>query len=168
MSSAAHNLVRLCGEVPTQEWKNLGNNPAQQQIEKDWAARQPPAPPPTNLIIGIPTAQQQDAEWSSYFALTFIPRLCPPNSGVIFENRYGIAQSRESIVNTFIKNPVATHLLFYDTDIMPIDTHIITTLINDTLSDPRKYIVSGCYYNSLIYRSSSLESRYRPQLQRPE
>ena len=138
------NATSICGEVlPESVHQQARVINSQSAFHRDLLNQ------PTNLIIGIPTAQMQDAEWSSYFALTFIPRLCPQNSGVIFENRYGIAQSRESIVNTFLKNPMATHLLFYDTDIMPIDTHAITTLISDTLSDPRKYIVSGCYYNSL-------------------
>ena len=144
-------MVRLCGEIPPIGYGVSGpalppgtpwTPPPQQSIPS-------PPPQPINLIIGIPTGQQQDVEWSSNFALNFIPRQCPPNSGVIFENRYGIAQSREAIVNTFLRNPMATHLLFYDTDILPIDNHAITTLINDTLLRQDTYIVSGCYYNSL-------------------
>ena len=64
------------------------------------------------------------------------------------ENRYGIAQSREAIINNFMKSN-CTHLLFLDSDIIPIENHGITTLINDTLLDPKVYMVSGCYYNSL-------------------
>ncbi len=110
----------------------------------------PPIPQqPTNLIIGIPITKNVDAEWHSFYSHNFLSRMVPPNTNVIQENRYGIANSREAIVNTFLQNPMATHLLFYDTDIIPIDTHCITTLINDTLANPKHYIVSGCYYNSL-------------------
>ncbi|HKG88915.1 MAG TPA: hypothetical protein VKA95_11355 [Nitrososphaeraceae archaeon] len=106
-------------------------------------------PRPVNLIVGIPTGMSNDFEWTKDFAVKFVTRMCPPNSGLIFENRYGIAQARESIVNQFIQNPLATHLLFFDSDILPIELHGVNTLIADTLTDPKKYIVVGLYYNSL-------------------
>jgi hypothetical protein len=163
MSNIIGGPCKVCGEstisghhcfTDKEKQKNVCGNSSLVKYEDILTPAQVVANPPVqqqpiNLIIGIPTGHSHDVEWSSNFALNFIPRQCPPNSGVIFENRYGIAQSREAIVNTFLRNPMATHLLFYDTDILPIDSHAITTLINDTLQDQKKYIVSGCYYNSL-------------------
>jgi len=136
------HMVRICGQVLPEEVSKLketeSNNFPTRIIQQ-----------PVNLIIGIPTHQSVDIEWSNYYSHNLLPKMVPPNTGVILENRYGVAQSRETIANTFMRNPNATHLLFYDTDIIPNDSHAITTLINDTMLDQSKYIVSGCYYNSL-------------------
>jgi hypothetical protein len=131
------NKVLLCGEVEPIPPVPVQQVPPPQQQQQ------------VNLIVGIPTGASNDFEWSRDFAVKFIARMCPPNTGLIFENRYGIAQSRESIVNNFMKNPLATHLLFFDSDVLPNEMHGVNTLIADTLSDPKKYIVSGVYYNSL-------------------
>lgn len=104
---------------------------------------------PSNIMIAVPTGMTNDFEWSREFYLKLLMKMCPPNSSLVFENRYGIAQARETLVNTFINSPQVTHLLFFDTDILPIEMHGVMTLINDTLQDQSKYIVSGLYYNSL-------------------
>lgn len=147
MQTQEKNLVRICGEVLPEEVPQLKDNPPKQELDRTWAQRQQQQP--VNLLIAIPTTSTTDIEWSQSFGTKILPRMCPPNSALIFDNRYGIAQTREALVNTFIQNPVATHLLFLDTDILPVEMHGINTLINDTLSDPKKFIVSGAYYNSL-------------------
>ena len=103
---------------------------------------------PISLLIGLPVQAQSDTEWCLNYAHNILQKQLPPNSQISVENRYGIAQSREAIINNFIKSN-CTHLLFLDSDIIPMENHGITTLINDTLLDPKVYMVSGCYYNSL-------------------
>lgn len=143
------NLVRVCGEVlSTDEVSGLKDNPTQKEIDATWAQRQQQQQP-VHLIVAIPTGIQHDFEWSKDFATKFLMRMVPRDSGLIFENRYGIAQAREALVNTFINTPMATHLLFFDSDVLPNEIHGVNTLIQDTLMDPKKYIVSGVYYNSL-------------------
>lgn len=105
---------------------------------------------PIQLMVGIPVQSTTDIEWTMQYGSKLLMQMVPPNTLILPEARYGIGYSRESIINNFIANPTTTHLLFLDTDILPIETHGIKTLIDDTLVDPSKYIVSGCYYNSLI------------------
>lgn len=106
-------------------------------------------PKPVQLMVGIPVTPHTDIEWTLNYGSKLLMQMLPPNSFVIPENRYGIGYARESLVNHFISNPSFTHLLFIDTDILPIETHGIKTLIDDTIIDPSKYIVSGIYHNSL-------------------
>lgn len=122
--------------------------------------KQPPAPAPkqaepplviekpVQLILGVPSTQMVDTAWSWQMSLNVIMKQLPPNTGVIPDNSYGIATSREVIVDSFLKTN-ATHLLFMDSDVYPLANHGITTLINDTLVNKDCYMVSGCYYNSL-------------------
>lgn len=141
-SDLCGHACRLSGEKLTFEsGKEIISPPVPIQFQS--------SQPPATLLIGIPTGIANDFEWSRDFGVKFLQRMCPPNSALIMENRYGIAQARESIVNAFIKNPMVSHLLFFDSDILPVEMHGVTTLIADTLSDPKKYIVSGLYYNSL-------------------
>lgn len=70
--------------------------------------------------------------------------MCPPNAGFFYANRYGVAETREDLVNQFLNAPDFTHLLFVDTDIIPMENHAVATLLNDNLP-----VVSGIYFNSL-------------------
>jgi hypothetical protein len=106
-------------------------------------------PKPIQLMVGIPVQDKADIEWCLSYGSKLLTQMVPPNTLVLPENRYGIGYSRESIINNFISNSAATHLLFFDTDILPVETHGIKTLLDDTIIDPSKYIVSGIYYNSL-------------------
>lgn len=123
----------------------------QQESKTATAVKEEPIPTlpsrPVSLMVGIPTTGSNDVEFTRDFA-KFVTKMCPPSTALVFESRYGIAQTREVLVNTFLQSS-ATHLLFLDTDILPIEVHGVITLLNDTLSDPYKYIVSGIYYNSL-------------------
>lgn len=103
---------------------------------------------PVQLILGVPSTAMVDTTWSWQMGLNVLQKQLPPNTGVIPDNSYGIATSREVIVDSFLKT-TATHLLFIDSDIYPLANHAITTLINDTLVNKDCYMVSGCYYNSL-------------------
>lgn len=122
-----------------------------QQLQQKQEKKQEPivVNQPVRLLVGIPYTPHVDAPWAFNLATRFVTGFLPPNSGFIFESKYGIAPTRESIVNIFKSSPGATHLLFYDSDILLTEPHAIATLINDTLADPKAYIVSGCYYNSL-------------------
>src|SRR5688500_14265377 len=95
---------------------------------------------PVNLAIGIPAKSEIDFRWA--FAFSEIRHLYP-TATIIIDNKYGIAQSRESIVNQFNAIPQLTHLLFIDTDILP-PPYGVYTLIQDNVD-----FVSGIYWNSL-------------------
>ncbi len=153
------NMSRLCGEMPASYWEGKKEEtgiipkdfdiPPTTTTKTDWLP--PPPPPvqkPVSLLIGLPMQGQTDTEWALNYAHNILQKQLPPNTQISVENRYGIAQSREAIINNFIKSN-CTHLLFLDTDIMPVENHGITTLINDTLLNPKIYMVTGCYYNSL-------------------
>ena len=71
-------------------------------------------------------------------------QMVPPNSTFMYANRYGVAETREDLINQFLNAPDFTHLLFVDTDVIPMENHAVTTLLNDNLP-----VVSGIYFNSL-------------------
>src|SRR5215211_7554732 len=101
------NLVRLCGQPPANyQWssKNLCGNMVVGLPEYSPPLPQQLVTIQPNLLVGIPTGISNDFEWTRDFAVKFVTRMCPPNSGLIFENRYGIAQARESLANQFIQN----------------------------------------------------------------
>lgn len=113
------------------------------------AAPVPPPPvingKPVRLLIGIPATPIVDWRWSFWFSQL---RMQFPTAMIAADNKYGIAQSREAILNQFNAIPDATHLLFVDTDILAPD-YAVYTLLSD-MQNPEVEIVSGVYYNSLF------------------
>jgi hypothetical protein len=109
-----------------------------------------PPPPvingkPVRLAIGIPISSQVDSRWMLAFSNL---RQVFPTATIIFDNKYGIAQSREAILNQFNALADLTHLLFFDTDILP-QPYGLYTLLQDTAL-PDVDFVSGFYWNSLF------------------
>jgi hypothetical protein len=101
-----------------------------------------PPPIPPRVAVAVPATQHVDIRWHANFAR--IISMCPPGSGQFYANRYGVAETREDLINQFLNMPDFTHLLFYDTDVIPMENHAVATLLNDNLP-----VVSGIYFNSL-------------------
>jgi hypothetical protein len=113
----------------------------------------PPAPPPpiingkpVRLGIAIPATPVVDWRWSFWFSQL---RMQFPTALIMADNKYGIAQSREALMNQFNAIPDMTHMLFLDTDIIAPD-YAVYTLLADNLD-----IVSGIYWNSLFTGNSA-------------
>lgn len=96
---------------------------------------------PVNLAIGVPAKSEIDFRWMLAFSEI---RHLYPTATIIIDNKYGIAQSREAIVNQFNAIPHLTHLLFIDADILP-PPYGVYTLLQDNVD-----FVSGLYWNSLF------------------
>jgi hypothetical protein len=97
----------------------------------------------SKVIIGIPAQEKVDFRWATAFPKILNQGGYPIKCDFIPAAQYGVAETRQKIVNQFMQIPGATHLLFLDTDIIPSDFALTTLLQAD------KDIVSGCYYNSL-------------------
>lgn len=109
----------------------------------------PPVPvingKPVRLMIAVPATPLTDWRWSFWFSQL---RMQFPTALIAADNKYGIAQSREALLNQFNAIPDATHMLFVDTDIIAPD-YGIYTLLSD-MANPEVEIVSGIYFNSLF------------------
>lgn len=109
------------------------------------AAPVPPPPvingKPVRLGIAIPATPLVDWRWAFWFSQL---RMQFPTALIMADNKYGIAQSRESLFNQFNAIPDMTHMLFLDTDLIAPD-YAIYTLLSDNVD-----IVSGMYWNSLF------------------
>lgn len=97
---------------------------------------------PPRVAVAVPATQHVDIRWHANFSR--IVQMCPPGSGQFYANRYGVAETREDLVTQFLGMPDFTHMLFYDTDVIPMENHAVATLLNDNLP-----VVSGIYFNSL-------------------
>lgn len=122
----------------------------QQFVPVQLQAMPVPPPPvvngkPVRLMIAIPATPLVDWRWSFWFSQM---RLQFPTALIAVDNKYGIAQSREALLNQFNAIGDATHMLFIDTDILAPD-YAVYTLLAD-MADPDVEIVSGLYYNSLF------------------
>lgn len=125
--------------------------PVQQQIPKlvPYLAGTPPPPPPPPIIngkpvilaIAVPATPWVDWRWSFWFSQL---RMQFPSAIVMADNKYGIAQSREALLNQFNAIPALTHMLFVDTDLIAPDFAIYSLLQHNV------DIVSGVYWNSLF------------------
>lgn len=98
---------------------------------------------PLKVVIGMPMTKEIEFRW--FINFLNILRQSPHgiNTDIIVGAQYGVAESRQKIVDAFLGMPDATHLLFLDTDMFPVD-YAISTLVNDNLP-----VVSGVYFNSL-------------------
>lgn len=122
----------------------------QQFVPVQLTAQPVPPPPvingkPVRLMIAIPATPLVDWRWSFWFSQL---RVQYPTAIIAVDNKYGIAQSREALINQFNSIGDATHVLFIDTDILAPD-YAAYTLLAD-MADPDIEIVSGLYYNSLF------------------
>lgn len=137
--------------LPPQQPPQMPPQPQVQQFVPMVLQAQPVPPPPVingkpvRLMIGIPATPLTDWRWTFQYSQM---RVQYPTAMIAADNKYGIAQSREAILNQFNAVPDATHLLFVDTDIMPPD-YAVYTLLAD-MANPDVEIVSGIYYNSLF------------------
>jgi hypothetical protein len=124
--------------------------PPQQFVPLQLNALPVPPPPiingkPVRLMIAVPATPIVDWRWSFWFSQL---RMQFPTAMIAADNKYGIAQSREALLNQFNAVPDATHMLFVDTDIIAPD-YGIYTLLSD-MANPDVEIVSGIYFNSLF------------------
>lgn len=98
---------------------------------------------PTKVVIGMPMTKEIEFRWFVNFLQLLRQSPHGINTDIIVGAQYGVAESRQKIVDTFMGMPDATHLLWLDTDMFPVD-FAIPTLLNDNLP-----VVSGVYFNSL-------------------
>ena len=109
-------------------------------------------PDPTRIVIGLPLRDPHNISFLWSENLKKIQFQGPPGTQVLQSSRYGIAESREEIVNQALVLPPipgissgrVSHIFFLDSDIIPLTENVLNTLIADNLP-----IVSGIYWNSL-------------------
>lgn len=114
------------------------------------------APPvheqPNRVVIGLPIRDPHNtsAIWWQNSLLKLMSQ-APPGTQYIMSSRYGVAESREEIVNQALVLPPVpglgskvTHIFFLDSDIIPLQDNVINTMLSYKLP-----IVSGTYWNSL-------------------
>lgn len=158
--------------IPRQEQvQQQPQAPAQQYVPLQLTAGPVPVPPvingkPVRLLVGIPATPLSDWRWSFWFSQF---RVEWPTAMIAADNKYGIAQSREALLNQFNAIPDATHLLFIDTDIIA-PPYAVYTLLSAMAADPNVEIISGVYFNSLFTGLSAwidekpmVEAMFNPQ-----
>ena len=100
--------------------------------------------PLVKIAMLIPTNIWVDVRWS--FSFQGILSQLPPGSSYLADYRYGLAETREALVTQAIKTiPDLTHILFVDTDVIPLVPNGVQLLLSDN-----KPIVSGIYFSSLM------------------
>jgi hypothetical protein len=107
---------------------------------------------PNRVVIGLPTRDPHHMSgiwWQN--SLLKLMSQAPPGTQYIMSSRYGVAESREEIVNQALVMPPVqgmgnkvTHIFFLDTDVIPLQDNIINKMLSHKLP-----IVSGTYWNSL-------------------
>ena len=114
----------------------------------------PPAPAPiygtinagpaVKIALLVPTNINIDVRWC--FSFQQILSQLPPGSTYMADYRYGLAETREALVTQAIKTiPDLTHILFVDTDVIPLIPNGIQLLLQDN-----KPLISGIYFSSLM------------------
>ena len=125
--------------------------------ELEQVSQQPQQPQPDVPIVGsiqagpavkigllVPTNINIDVRFC--FSFQQILSQLPPGSTYMADYRYGLAETREALVTQAIKTiPDLTHILFVDTDVIPLVPNGIQLLLQDN-----KPIVSGIYFSSLM------------------
>ena len=99
--------------LPPQQPPQMPPQPQVQQFVPMVLQAQPVPPPPVingkpvRLMIGIPATPLTDWRWTFQYSQM---RVQYPTAMIAADNKYGIAQSREAILNQFNAVPDATHL----------------------------------------------------------
>jgi len=117
------------------------------------AASTPVHQAPTRVMILIPIRSNMDVDlrWATN-GLYKILGQAPPGTGFLSDWRYGIAETREQLVNMALAATpvpgqipgVVSHILFLDSDVIPLTESIVNQMVATNLP-----ILSGIYYNTL-------------------
>lgn len=132
--------------------QNPNPNPAQfgQPAPAPVAAPTPPSPPPEGIPIKIFTAIPTTG-WAHFTWIAIwhqVMATMPPGSSFAPISQYGVAESRERLIDIFMSMPDMTHILFWDTDIVPpimVDGKPVWL----AMLEDNQPIVAGMYINSL-------------------
>lgn len=92
--------------------------------------------------MAIPTIPQVDIRWA--LAMHKILDATPYKLTYAADWKYGIAQSREKLAEAALVEKTVTHIMFWDSDVLPQRIDVVKTLIEDD-----QPIISGIYANSL-------------------
>ena len=102
------------------------------------------AGPHIKIAMLVPTQLAVDVRWA--FTFQNILAQLPPGSSYFADYRYGLAETREALITQAIVTiPDLTHILFVDTDVIPLIPNGVQLLLSDN-----KDIVSGIYFSSLM------------------
>lgn len=102
------------------------------------------AGPFVKIAMLVPTNISVDVRFA--FSFQNILTQLPPGSTYMADYRYGLAETREALITQAIKTiPDLTHILFVDTDVIPLIPDGVKLLLSDD-----KPIVSGIYFSSLM------------------
>jgi len=96
------------------------------------------------VVVCIPIQEKTDVRWADRLYTRVLPQ-APVGSPYLFENRYGIGQTRQFLIDKALSIQGMTHVFFIDSDVIPMTEYVIPTLLQDD-----KPIVSGVYFNSLF------------------
>lgn len=117
----------------------------QQQPQQQWQQPQPApqAPQGPKVVILLATGQYVDVRYAIRM-LTF-SRVLPTNVeiGVLADWRFGLAETRNSLIAQAFADPTVSHVFFLDSDILLPDG-AVAQLLADNVP-----IASGVYWNSL-------------------
>lgn len=105
-----------------------------------------PAQVQIKIFTAIPTTAWVHMSWVSIFHQMMASM--PAGSSFAPISQYGVAESRERLVDIFMAMPDMTHILFWDTDITPPITVDGKPVWQVMLEDGQP-IVAGMYVNSL-------------------
>jgi hypothetical protein len=109
----------------------------------------PPQQIPVKIFVGLPCRDLPMVDFRFADSWHQMMNTLPPGSGYLPAWQYGAAETRQKLVEEFLKVPDYTHLLFWDTDtVVPIsvDAGKPTWL---SMLEANQPIVSGIYLNSL-------------------
>lgn len=113
----------------------------------------PAIPPPRvwdpsiRLAILTPIYPLTDCRWT--LSLPGILQNVPPGSVHLADWRYGVGESRESLLHTAMTSrPDLTHILFLDGDVIP-DNNAVFFLF-ESMQKTNVDIIAGIYFNSLL------------------
>lgn len=102
--------------------------------------------PVVKIGLLIPTNISVDVRWAFSFQQILGELGRYPGSSYMADFRYGLAETRESLVTEALaKIPDLTHVMFVDTDVIPLIPNGIQLLLQDD-----KPVISGVYFSSLM------------------